>query len=66
MITIERSKWNRVTIDGKVTARVACPGCGLTFALDHTIAKDGTVSPSLVCPIKGCFHGFIRLEGWNI
>jgi hypothetical protein len=32
----------------------------------HTVAADGTVSPSWVCTVKGCtFHVFIRLEGWN-
>jgi hypothetical protein len=31
----------------------------------HTVAADGTVSPSLVCPRKGCdWHVFGRLEGW--
>lgn len=32
----------------------------------HTIADDGTVSPSVVCPREGCsFHEFIRLDGWK-
>ncbi len=32
----------------------------------HTIAPDGTVSPSVVCPVKDCgFHEFIKLEGWK-
>lgn len=32
----------------------------------HSIAKDGTLSPSLVCPVPGCtFHEFVRLVGWN-
>ncbi len=32
----------------------------------HTIAPDGTVSPSVVCPAKDCgFHEFIKLEGWK-
>jgi hypothetical protein len=56
-------KWNRVTIDGKITARVTCPGCRLTFALDHDIAEDGTVSPSLDCPVC-VFHDFVKLERW--
>jgi hypothetical protein len=31
----------------------------------HSIAQDGTVSPSVVCPVEKCgFHEFIRLEGW--
>jgi hypothetical protein len=37
--------------------------CALT---QHTIAPDGTVSPSLVCPELGCgFHEWVRLEGWQ-
>ena len=32
----------------------------------HTIAADGTVSPSYVCPVKGCtFHVHVRLDGWT-
>lgn len=32
----------------------------------HTIAADGTLSPSYVCPREGCsFHDFVRLEGWT-
>jgi hypothetical protein len=31
----------------------------------HTVADDGTVSPSLVCPFAPCtFHEFVKLEGW--
>lgn len=31
----------------------------------HTILEDGTVQPSVGCPVDGCgFHGFIKLEGW--
>lgn len=32
----------------------------------HSIAADGTVSPSVVCLAPGCdFHDFVRLEGWH-
>lgn len=32
----------------------------------HTILDDGTVQPSVGCPVQGCgFHEFIKLEGWN-
>ena len=31
----------------------------------HSVAADGTVSPSYVCVADGCsFHEFVRLEGW--
>lgn len=48
---------------------VWCPDCGNAATLDHDIADDGTVSPSLVCPhVKhdACgFHEFVKLEGWE-
>lgn len=32
----------------------------------HTVAADGTVQPSYVCPVGGCtFHEWVRLEGWD-
>lgn len=32
----------------------------------HSIAADGTISPSYVCPAKGCdFHRFVRLLDWD-
>lgn len=31
----------------------------------HSIATDGTVSPSIVCPRNGCdWHVMGRLDGW--
>lgn len=31
----------------------------------HTISQDGTVTPSVVCPVDGCgFHEVVRLDGW--
>lgn len=38
---------------------------GLLWNPDHTVAEDGTVSPSVVCPYDGCdFHEFVRLLDW--
>lgn len=32
----------------------------------HSIAADGTLSPSYVCPSGGCtFHESVRLVGWE-
>jgi hypothetical protein len=32
----------------------------------HAVAADGTVSPSLVCPAKGCVgHEHVKLDGWG-
>jgi hypothetical protein len=47
------------------TALVACPQCGREAMLDHEIAADGTVSPSVQCPFPGCsFHDQVQLLGW--
>lgn len=44
------------------TVWVACAGCGAVASLDdHSIAPDGTVSPSLVCPAGCGWHVFARL-----
>lgn len=33
---------------------------------DHQIADDGTVTPSVVCPVQGCdFHKDIKLMDWK-
>lgn len=45
---------------------VACGGCGARGMLsDHAIADDGTVSPSLVCPVECGWHVSGRLVGWT-
>lgn len=48
-------------------AVVTCPNghaCRLSGKV-HSIAPDGTLSPSLVCPAEGCgFHDHVRLAGW--
>lgn len=49
---------------------VCCPDCGVHLMLskeNHTIAADGTLSPSLVCPNHrdGCsWHVWGRLADW--
>jgi hypothetical protein len=47
-------------------ASMTCPeGHGLTLR-GHTIAENGEVSPSVVCPVPRChFHEFVRLRGWS-
>ena len=66
-----RGTWRRWLHKDKRTVAVCCPGCGGPFCLaNHTIATDGSVSPSVVCPQtpggQPCgFHEFIRLEGWS-
>ena len=59
--------WKGAVRDGSRTANVSCPGCGkIASLIDHSIAQDGTVTPSLVCPYEGCtFHDWVKLEGWS-
>jgi len=48
------------------TALVTCSNGHTSSLSDHSIADDGSVSPSLVCPYKNCnFHEFVRLDGWE-
>lgn len=52
------------TDNGK--AVISCPKCGQFGSLDHEIASDGTVTPSLVCTTKDCgFHDWGKLIGWE-
>lgn len=58
--------WRPVrTAEGAQTAWVKAP-CGHEFSLTkHGIRPDGVVSPSVVCPEKGCaFHDYLSLLGW--
>lgn len=61
-----RGTWRRTKTSAGPSANIVCPQCGTEGALDHEIAADGAVSPSLVCPGKGCtFHEYGKLEGWE-
>ena len=59
--------WEFVVRDGKRTARIACPGCGLVATLDptdHQIDDFGNVTPSVDCP--NCeFHKTVTLDKWQ-
>lgn len=51
---------------GQRTALVACWGGHVASLSRYTIATDGTVTPSVVCPEHGClWHEVVRLEGWT-
>lgn len=59
-------QWRVVKLDGVPYVRATCPGCDLEALLDHDIADDGTVSPSMDCPNDRCdFHANVRLELWQ-
>lgn len=50
------------------TALVSCDQghVGTASPQIHSIADDGMLSPSWVCPHKGCtWHVFARLVGWG-
>lgn len=46
-----------------------CPTCGVDSQMAlpvHSIANDGSVSPSYVCPQPGCtFHEAVKLGDWT-
>ena len=64
MIQIE--KWQRRRRDDGIVIKVTCPFCGIEYALDHEIAADGVVTPSLDCPTEDCdFHYIVQLVGWG-
>lgn len=59
-----RGTWNLWTT-GKKRVLFACPKCSEVGLLDHDIADDGKVSPSVQCTKLGCgFHDDVILEGW--
>lgn len=77
-ITIPRAAWMLTDPDtGNTVADLAgigikafvrCPECGeLSSLRKHSVAPNGTVSPSYVCPFPPCtFHEWVRLEGWEV
>ena len=59
-----RPYWRLLRDGERRSATLVCPN-GHRAALDHDIAADGTVSPSVVCPEDGCdWHVHVRLVGW--
>lgn len=67
---IGRSQADRAKGKEGDTAMFTCDHGHQGFLLEHEIAEDGTVTPSVVCEPHvsdgPCtFHDFIRLEGWE-
>lgn len=60
------SKGDRECSPDGVHAIITCPDCGKSCALKHTVAADGTVTPSMVCPHKPCpWHVWGVLDDWT-
>ncbi len=61
--------WPLTWGDGRHTANICCRDCGWACCLfpdHHSIAQDGIINPSLVCPNDQCnFHEYVRLDGWE-
>lgn len=47
-------------------ATMTCSNGHVLTLRGHVIEQDGTVSPSVICPKKGCsFHAYVRLANWT-
>lgn len=59
--------WRKLKLaNGRISATIICPNKHYGALINHEILEDGTVQPSVVCPIQGCgFHDNIKLEGWD-
>ncbi|MCJ2530754.1 MAG: hypothetical protein LN413_00330 [Candidatus Thermoplasmatota archaeon] len=63
---VRRGVWRPSRLDGRRTAKMSCPACGVAQTFDdHDIDPNGLVSPSVQCADKKCaFHDYIALAGW--
>ena len=64
----EKGQWWPLRVlqgtSGYNSATFKCPKCGVKGGLEeHTIAEDGSVSPSVLCNCG--FHEWLRLEDWG-
>lgn len=58
--------WRGSTRDGVRSANVKCANGHIAGLQNHTVAADGTVSPSLDCAVESCdWHVHGRLMGWT-
>lgn len=63
---LERGTWRWALVDFVWLVKLTCPDCGLEAELDHEVAADGAVTPSVQCPRAGCsWHASVQLEGWT-
>ncbi len=53
-------------VTGRWSASFMCPNGHYGTLMEHEIAPDGIVNPSVDCPVDGCdFHDHVRLMGWE-
>ncbi len=47
-------------------ATMACPAGHVLTLRIHSIKSDGSLAPSVVCPVERCtFHEYVRLADWT-
>ena len=66
-VDLHNNTWGvYIAPNGQKTAITRCSNGHIGSLLDHTIASDGLVTPSVVCQHEGCnYHEYIKLEGWE-
>lgn len=58
--------WIPSQIPDTIKATLVCPNGHQGSIVSHTVAADGTVTPSCVCPREGCtFHEHVRFLNWQ-
>ena len=61
-----KGTWLRIISDGRVSARMSCPGCGSTGTLTlHEIDHLGNVTPSVDCEECDYHESGLVLVGWE-
>ena len=63
-----RGEWWPYRLEGRESAMLRCPSCGLPAFLTaaHRIDDDGAVSPAFACRWAGCHYAAeLVLHGWS-
>ncbi len=61
-------EYHPVKLDGKWTARMRCANVhedDIGLLIEHDIAEDGTVTPSVECNNEDFHEKNVRLVGWQ-
>lgn len=57
--------WQWLDTNERVPVMRCTAGHMFLVRQNHTIAADGTVTPSMVCPYGCAYHECIRLDDWR-